>query len=70
MINTTTKGVPQLLTSKFDDNQKDIAEKAVALYIKDHDMKPKQFATSDFKIKWLLDYLKQVSPLWRDIPIE
>ena len=57
MINTTVKGVPEFLKTTFDAHQKDITEKAIALYIKDHDLTPKKFATTEFKIKWLLPYL-------------
>ena len=64
MINTTVKGVPRFLTTQFDANQKDIAEKAVALYIKDHGLTPKTFASSEFKIKWLLQYLQMLDRQW------
>jgi len=57
MINTKVKGAPEFLKTTFDAHHKDIAERAVALYIKDHDLTPKKFATNDFKIKWLLPYL-------------
>ena len=57
MINTKVKGAPEFLKTTFDAHHKDIAERAVALYIKDHDLTPKKFATGDFKIKWLLPYL-------------
>ena len=57
MISTATKGVPEFLKSTFDAHQKDITEKAVGLYIKDHDLTPKKFAAGEFKIKWLLPYL-------------
>ena len=57
MVNTTVKGVPRLLTTQFDAHQKDITEKAVALYIRDNDFTPKQFASKLFKIKFLLPYL-------------
>jgi len=57
MINTKVKGAPEFLKTTFDAHHKDIAERAVALYIKDHDLTPKKFADGDFKIKWLLPYL-------------
>ena len=57
MINTNTKEVPKLLTMQFDAYHRDVAEKAVALFIKDHGSTPKQFAAKEFKIKWLLQYL-------------
>ena len=38
MINTKVEGAPEFLKTKFDDHHKDIAEKAVALYIKDHNL--------------------------------
>ena len=57
MIHTKVEGAPEFLKTKFDDHHKDIAERAVALYIKDHDLTPKKFAACDFKIKWLLPYL-------------
>ena len=57
MIHTKVEGAPEFLKTKFDDHHKDIAEKAVALYIKDRNLTPKKFATGDFKIKWLLPYL-------------
>ena len=68
-MNTNTKGVPRFLTSQFDAHQKDIAEKAVALYIKDHGLTPKKFTASDFKIKWLLDYLKMFDRQWESVPL-
>ena len=70
MLNTTTKGVPRFLTTQFDAHHKDIAEKAVGLYIKDHELTPEKFAAKDFKIKWLLPYLQQLDRQWKDVPIE
>ena len=58
MINTTVKGVPRFITTQFDAHNKDVAEKAVGLYIKDHDLTPEKFADKEFKIKWLLPYLQ------------
>ena len=69
-INTATKGVPKLLTMQCDDNHKDIAEKAIALYIRDRGLTPKTFADSDFKIRWLLPYLCEVDSMWKAIPPE
>ena len=40
MNNLTLKGVPRFLTTQFEDHNKDVAENAVALYIKDHDLTP------------------------------
>ena len=57
MVNTTVKGVPRLLTTQFDAHLNDITEKAVAHYIRDNDLTPKQFANKLFKIKLLLPYL-------------
>ena len=59
LVNTTVKGVPRFLTTTFDAHQKDITEKAVAFYIRDNDLTPKQFALKNFKIKLLLPYLQQ-----------
>ena len=59
LVNTTVKGVPRFLTTTFDANQKDITEKAVAHYIRDHDLTPKEFASKNFKIKLLLPYLQK-----------
>ena len=68
MINTTVKGVPRFLTTQFDAHNKDIAEKAVAFYIKDHGFTPKTFAASEFKIKWLLQYLQMLDRQWQSVP--
>ena len=43
MTNKTVKGVPRFLTTTFDAHQKDITEKAVAHYIRDNELTPKQF---------------------------
>ena len=70
MVNTTVKGVPRFLTSNFDAHQKDITEKAVADYIREHDLTPKEFASKNFKIKLLLPYLQQQDRQWLDIAYE
>ena len=57
MINTKVEGAPEFLKTQFDAHHKDITERAVALYIKDRNLTPKQFKAEDFKIKWLLQYL-------------
>ncbi len=59
MANKQKDGCPKFLTTTFDAHQKDITEKAVALYIRDHELTPKQFANKQFKIRWLLPYLQQ-----------
>ena len=68
MVNTTAKGVPRFLTSNFDAHQKDCTEKAVAHYIREHDLTPKEFASKKFKIKNLLPHLKHFDRQWLDIP--
>ena len=50
-VNTTVRGVPRLLTTNFDAHHKDVAEKAVAHYMRDEGMTPKKFAASEFMIK-------------------
>ena len=61
---------PRFLTTTFDAHNKDITEKAVALYMRDHDLTPKQFANKPFKIRWLLTYLQQLDRQWYNIPVE
>ena len=70
MNNLTAKGVPRFLTTQFDAHNKDVAEKAVGLYIKDHDLTPEKFAAKEFKIKWLLPYLQQLDRQWLAVPID
>ena len=70
LVNTTVKGVPRFLTTNFDAHQKDITEKAVALYIRDNDLTPKQFASKNFKIRLLLPYLQMNDRQWHDIPYD
>ena len=67
LVNTTVKGVPRFLTTTFDAHQKDITEKAVALYIRDNDLTPRQFAMKNFKIKLLLPYLQLLDRQWGNI---
>jgi len=47
-----------------------MAQKAVARYIREKDLTPKQFATGAFKIRQLLPYLREVDEMWIDIPAE
>ena len=44
MANRLLSGCPRFLTTTFDAHQKDITEKAVASYMRDHDLTPKKFA--------------------------
>ena len=69
-VNSTVKGVPRLLTTQFDAYWKDVTEKAVAHYIRDNDLTPKQFAGKQFKIKLLLPYLQQYDRQWYDVPMD
>ena len=43
-INTLVGGCPRFLTKNFDLHDRDITEKAVAHYIRDHGLTPKRFA--------------------------
>ena len=67
MVNTTVEGVPRFLTTSFDAHQKEITEKAVAHYIRDNELTPKQFAAKNFKIRLLLPYLQLYDRQWHDI---
>ena len=69
-INAATDRVPKLLTQQLDDNFKDMAQKAVARYIREKDLTPKQFVNRDFMIRQLLPYLREVDEMWIDIPAE
>ena len=68
-INTLVSGVPRFLTTQFDAHDKDITEKAVAHYIRDNELTPKEFARKDFKIKLLLPYLQMHDRQWISIPM-
>ena len=70
MINTLVGGPPRFLTTNFDELARDNSEKAVAYYIRDNDLTPKQFASRDFKIRVLLPYLQLIDRRWNDIPID
>ena len=69
-INTLVSGCPRFLTTQFDLHDRDITEKAVAHYIRDHDLTPRKFAGKEFKIKLLLPYLQIQDRRWNDIPID
>ena len=44
MANKLKDGGPRFLTTTFDAHHKDITEKAVAHYMRDNELTPKQFA--------------------------
>ena len=67
-INTTTGGVPRFLTTQWNSYPREVAEKALAHYIKDCKITPKQFAKGEFRIKMLHNYLGIYDSRWDDIP--
>ena len=66
-VNKLISGCPRFLTTQFDALDRDNAEKAVARYIRDNELTPKEFARKEFKIKLLLPYLQDLDKRWNDI---
>ena len=42
--NKLTSGCPRFLTKQFDANDRDVTEKALARFMRDNELTPKQFA--------------------------
>ena len=70
MINTTTGGVPRFLTTQFDARMKDIAEKAVALYLRVNKITPKKFSKINLKLRYLHPFLCEFEQQFHDIPAD
>ena len=56
-INTLTGGTPRFLTTRMELDTRDVVEKALAHYIRESKLTPKQFAKGEFRIRWLHHYL-------------
>ena len=67
-INTLVGGPPRFLTTQFEIDVRDATEKAIAHYIKEKNLTPKQFAKSEFRIGWLHHYLCKYDRRWTEIP--
>ena len=68
-VNKLISGCPRFLTTQFDGLDRDNAEKAVAHYIRYHELTPKEFAGKKFHIRLLLPYLQMIDKRWHNIQI-
>ena len=68
LINTLVGGPPRLLTSQFDAYVRDTMEKALAHYLRDKNLTPRQFDKGEFRIGWLHHYLCLYDKRWLDVP--
>ena len=67
-VNTLSCGVHRFLTTRFEIDVRDATEKAIAHYIRERNLTPKQFAKGEFKIGWLHHYLCLYDKRWTEIP--
>ena len=67
-INTLVGGPPRFLTTQFEIDVRDATEKAIAHYIREKNLTPRQFAKSEFRIGWLHHYLCKYDRRWTEIP--
>ena len=68
-VNKLISGCPRFLTTQFDGLDRDNAEKAIARYIRDNELTPKEFAEKKFHIRLLLPYLQMIDKRWHNIQI-
>ena len=67
-INTLINGPPRFLTTRMEVDTRDVTEKALAHYLREKNLTPKQFAKGEFRIGWLHHYLCLYDKRWIDIP--
>ena len=68
-VNKLISGCPRFLTTQFDSLDRDNTEKAVARYIRDNELTPKEFSGKRFHIRLLLPYLQMIDKRWNNISI-
>ena len=66
--NTVAGGTLKFLGNRMESNTREFTEKAVAHYIRENNLTPKQFAKGEFRITWLHYYLCIYDPRWLDVP--
>ena len=66
-INTLVGGPPRFLTSRFELDVRDATEKALAHYLREKNLTPRQFDKGEFRIGWLHHYLWLYDKRWTDV---